>query len=174
MQTHPPHYPTDLTAEEWNQLESLVPAPTSGKGKRGRAVARDRRRLLDAISQDVCSGWAGRFLPRDLGPWPSVYGSFRAGSQGGTWGFMPDVLRDCGRKTAGRTVAPHGGQRGQPQSGKTPDPAGERGADAGKKISGRKAPRSGGLSGLDAGGPDDANRGARARRGAAFDPNAGE
>ena len=106
MQTHPPHYPTDLTAEEWNQLESLVPAPTSGKGKRGRAVARDRRRLLDAISQDVCSGWAGRFLPRDLGPWPSVYGSFRAGSQGGTWGFMSCVCQVL-------QIGCHGIQRGK-------------------------------------------------------------
>jgi len=34
MQTHPTHYPTDLTDEEWEYIKSLVPAPKSGKAKR--------------------------------------------------------------------------------------------------------------------------------------------
>jgi transposase len=49
MQTHPTRYPTDLTDEEWDQIKSLVPAPKSGQGKRGRSVELDRRRLLNAI-----------------------------------------------------------------------------------------------------------------------------
>ena len=36
MQTHPARYPTDLSDEEWDYIKSLVPAPKSGKGKRGR------------------------------------------------------------------------------------------------------------------------------------------
>jgi transposase len=49
MQTHPISYPTDLTDEEWNQIKSLVPAPESGRGKRGRPIGNDRRTLVNAI-----------------------------------------------------------------------------------------------------------------------------
>ncbi len=49
MQTHPTRYPTDLTDEEWEYIESLVPAHKSGKGKRGRPPALDRRSLVNAI-----------------------------------------------------------------------------------------------------------------------------
>jgi putative transposase len=137
MQRHPSRYPTDLTDEEWNQIESLVPAPKSGKGKRGRRVKLSRRRLLDAIFYVVRSGCAWRLLPHDFGPWQTVYGYFRTWSQDWTWTFIHDVLRDCVRKTEGRTVAPTAAIVDS-QSVKTPDQAGERGYDAGKKISGRK------------------------------------
>ena len=51
MQTHPTRYPTDLTDEEWDQLKSLVPAPKSGTGKRGRPVKLDRRQLVKTPDQ---------------------------------------------------------------------------------------------------------------------------
>jgi putative transposase len=137
MQTHPTHYPTDLTDEEWNQIESLVPTPKSGKGKRGRPVEIDRRSLLNAMFYVVRSGCAWRLLPSDFGPWQTVYGYFRVWSQDWTWQFIHDVLRDCVRKSAGRNVAPTAAIVDS-QSVKTPDQAGERGYDAGKKISGRK------------------------------------
>jgi putative transposase len=137
MQTHPVGYPTDLTDAEWNQIESLVPAPKSGKGKRGRPVALSRRRLLDAIFYVVRSGCAWRLLPREYGPWQSVYGYFRTWSQDWTWTFIHDVLRDCVRKAQGRKVAPTAAIVDS-QSVKTPDQAGERGYDAGKKVLGRK------------------------------------
>ncbi len=81
MQTHPTHYPTDLTDDEWNRIKSLVPAPKSGKGKRGQPVALDRRSLLDAIFYVVRAGCAWRLLPSDFGPWQTVYGYFRVWSQ---------------------------------------------------------------------------------------------
>lgn len=137
MQTHPTGYPTDLSDEEWAQIESLVPAPKSGQGKRGRPPKLDRRRLLDAIFYVVRSGCAWRLLPRDFGPWETVYGYFRIWSQDWTWTFIHDVLRDWTRKTEGRRVAPTAAIVDS-QSVKTPDQAGERGYDAGKKIAGRK------------------------------------
>jgi putative transposase len=137
MQTHPTRYPTDLTDEEWNQIKSLVPAPKSGAGKRGRPVNLERRSLLNAIFYVVRAGCAWRLLPSDFGPWQTVYGYYRAWSQDWTWRFIHDVLRDCVRKTEGRTVAPTAAIVDS-QSVKTPDQAGERGYDAGKKISGRK------------------------------------
>jgi putative transposase len=137
MQTHPTRYPTDLTDEEWNQIKSLVPAPKSGKGKRGRPVELERRALLNGIFYVVRSGCAWRLLPHEFGPWQTVYGYFRTWSQDWTWTFIHDVLRDCVRKTEGRTVAPTAAIVDS-QSVKMPDQAGERGYDAGKKVSGRK------------------------------------
>jgi putative transposase len=137
MQTHPTCYPTDLTDEEWNQIRSLVPAPKSGKAKRGRPPKLDRRSLVNAIFYVVRSGCAWRLLPRDFGPWQTIYGYFRRWSQDWTWIFIHDTLRDWLRKTEGRNVAPTAAIVDS-QSVKTPDQAGERGYDAGKKIKGRK------------------------------------
>src|SRR5438045_1300783 len=137
MQTHPTHYPTDLTDEEWDQIKALVPVPKSGKAKRGRPIKLDRRSLINAIFYVVRSGCAWRLLPKDFGPWQTVYGYFRVWSQDWTWTFIHDTLRDWLRKTEERKVAPTAAIVDS-QSVKTPDQAGERGYDAGKKIKGRK------------------------------------
>lgn len=134
---HPTCYPTDLNDKEWNQIKSLVPRPKSGKGKRGRPVEMDRRTLLNAIFYVVRSGCAWRLLPKDFGPWQTVYGYFRQWSQDWTWKFIHHTLRDWLRYTEGHTVAPTAAIVDS-QSVKTPDQAGERGYDAGKKILGRK------------------------------------
>ena len=137
MQTHPTKYPTDLTDEEWAQIEALVPAPKSGKGKRGRPVELDRRSLVNAIFYQVRAGGAWRLLPGDFPPWQTVYGYYRKWSQDWTWTFIHDTLRDWVRKTTGRQVAPTAAIIDS-QSVKTPDQAGERGYDAGKNVKGRK------------------------------------
>ena len=133
---HPTYYPTDLNEEEWRQIKSLIPAPKSGKGKRGRP-ALDRRRLVNAIFYVVRSGCAWRLLPKDFGPWQTVYGYFRRWTQDWTWRFIHDALRDWLRKSQRRKVAPTAAIVDS-QSVKTGDQAGERGYDAGKKVWGRK------------------------------------
>src|SRR6266705_650873 len=137
MQMHPTRYPTDLSDEEWDQIKSLVPSPKSGKGKRGRPIQLSRRDLVNAIFYVVRSGGAWRLLPKDFGPWQTVYGYFRVWCQDWTWKFIHDALRDCLRKAEGRKVAPTAAIVDS-QSVKTGDHAGERGYDAAKKIVGRK------------------------------------
>ena len=85
MQTHPTHYPTDLTDEEWDYIKSMIPVPKSGTRKRGRPVKLDRRQLVNAIFYIVRSGCAWRLLPREFGPWQTVYAYFRTWSQDWTW-----------------------------------------------------------------------------------------
>ena len=137
MQTHPARYPTDLTDEEWDHIKSLVPAPESGTGKKGRPPKLDRRQLGNAIFYIVRAGCAWRLLPKDFGPGSTVYGYFRKWSQDWTWRCIHDARRDCLRKSEGRQVAPTAAIIDS-QSVKTPDQAGERGDDAGKKVSGPK------------------------------------
>jgi putative transposase len=137
MQTHSTGYPTDLTDEEWNQIKSLIPAPKSGKGKRGRPIALERRALVNAIFYVVRSGCAWRLLPREFGPWQTAYSYFRHWTQDWTWRFIHDALRDCLRKTEARMVAPTAAIVDS-QTVKTGNQAGERGYDAGKKVWGRK------------------------------------
>ena len=134
---HPTRYPTDLSDEEWEYIQSLVPTPKSGKGKRGRPIKLDRRDLVNAIFYEVRSGCAWRLLPKDFGPWQTVYGYYRQWSQDWTWTFIHDTLRDCLRKTEDRKVAPTAAIIDS-QSVKVAEQAGERGYDAGKKVSGRK------------------------------------
>lgn len=137
MQTHPKKYPSDLTDEEWKVIASLVPASKSGKGKRGRPTGVDRRTIINGILYINRAGCSWRMLPKDFGPWQTVYGYFRCWSQDWTWTFIHDTLRDCVRTVEGKNKAPTAAIIDS-QSVKTSDQAGESGYDAGKKIKGRK------------------------------------
>lgn len=126
-------YPTDLTGEQWNHIKGLIP---SFQGI-GRPPVHERRQIVNAILYVVKTGCQWRMLPGDFAPWQTVYGYFRRWQQKGIWQTIHDVLVMTVRATAGKKTNPSAGILDS-QSVKIADQPGERGFDAGKKVTGRK------------------------------------
>lgn len=95
-------YLTDLTDQEWEVLEPLVPEAKPG----GRPRAHETRELLDAIFYVLRSGCAWRLLPHDFPPWQTAYHYFRLWRIGGAWERMHDALRERVRVYSGREATP--------------------------------------------------------------------
>jgi putative transposase len=98
-------YPSDLTDEQWTLIEPLIPQPLPG----GRPRSVEMRRVINAILYLNRSGNAWRMLPRDFGPWSSVYHYFRTFRDEGTWQRIHDTLREKVRREAGRKPTPSAG-----------------------------------------------------------------
>ena len=125
-------YPTDLTDAQWNLLEPLLPKAK----KRGRRPT-DRRRILNGLLYCVRAGCVWRLLPKEYGPWETVYGYFRRWRRSGLWVRIHDILRRIVRRKVGKHAQPTAAILDS-QTVRSADHAGERGYDAGKKTKGRK------------------------------------
>jgi transposase len=67
-----PVYPSDLTDDAWALLAPLIPSSKP----HGRPRSSDMRRLTNGVFYVLRTGCAwvsGRYLPRDYGPWQTVY-----------------------------------------------------------------------------------------------------
>lgn len=95
-------YPTDLSDQEWNLIQHLVPEAKPG----GRPEAYPKREILNAIFYLLRSGCSWRMLPHDLPPWRIVYHYFRQWRQDGTWQVMHDLLRGDVRAAVGKHRQP--------------------------------------------------------------------
>src|SRR5262249_24352460 len=76
-------------------------------------------------------------LPHDFPPWSTVHTWYRRWRNDGTWDRIHEALRERVRTRAGRDPSPRS-SAADSQSVKTTPQRGERGYDAGKKVSGRK------------------------------------
>ncbi len=97
-----PLYPTDLTDDEWRELEPLIPPAKPG----GRPRSVDLREIINGIRYLLRSGGAWRLLPHDLPPWETVYAYFRRWQEDGTWETIATTLRQRVRTAQGRDPEP--------------------------------------------------------------------
>ena len=124
-------YPTDLTDDQRQRIEPLLPRPKSGTPRGGRPAA-DTREVLNALFYLLRSGQAWRMLPHDFPPWKTVYTRFRLWRLAGVWDRVHGTLREEVRIEAGHPPTPET-LRVDSQSVKTTHRGGPRGFDGGKK-----------------------------------------
>jgi transposase len=97
-----PYYDSDLTDEEWQRIEPLLP-PTKPVGK-DREV--DLRDVLNAIFYRADNGSKWRALPSDFPAWQTVYGYFRLWVRLGVWEQINLALVRQVRASQGRDAEP--------------------------------------------------------------------
>lgn len=98
-------YDTDLTDKQWSLIKPLFPPARPG----GRPRKLEPRHVVNAVLYLTRSGCSWRLLPKDFGPWSSVYNYFRAFRDDGTWTRIHDALRGKLRRKMGRKTSPSAG-----------------------------------------------------------------
>lgn len=95
-------YDSDLTDEEWQRIEPLLPLAKS-LGKHREVSLRD---ILNAIFYRADNGIKWRNLPCDFPVWQTVYGYYRLWVRLGIWEQINTALVQQVRISEGRAAQP--------------------------------------------------------------------
>ena len=126
------NYPTNLTDKQWQVINNIVEIK---KRKRKHSL----RKMINAIMYITKTGCQWRMLPKEFGPWQSVYFYFRKWKLEGIFETLMHHLRAIVRKACGKSTSPSIGIIDS-RSVRTSHhvDSSEYGIDGGKKIKGRK------------------------------------
>jgi len=126
------NYPSDLTDKQWQVIKNILET----KSRKRKHSLRD---MLNAMIYLTKTGSQWRMLPKDFGPWQTVYFYFRKWKLEGVFEELMHVLRQAVRKIKGKEISSSIGlidSRSVRTSHRIDSK--EYGIDGGKKIKGRK------------------------------------
>src|SRR5882762_10463032 len=95
-------YPSDLTDEEWAQVEPLIAPARRGGNKRTVSV----REVVNGLMYILSTGCQWRAIPKDLPPRSTVHDYFDLWSWDGTLDRIHHALYVQCREQAGREASP--------------------------------------------------------------------
>ena len=125
-------YPTNLTDKQWQVIKNSIEMK---ERKRKHSL----REMVNAILYITKSGCQWRMLPKEFGPWQTVYFYFRKWKLEGMFEELMHLLRGLVRKACGKAISPSVGLIDS-RSVRTSHhiDSSEYGIDGGKKVKGRK------------------------------------
>src|SRR6516164_3415650 len=130
-------YPSDLTDEEWEHVEPLIPPAKRGGNKR----TVNLREVVNGLMYVLSTGCQWRAIPKDLPARSTIYDYFDLWSWDGTLDRIHDALYVRCRQAASREASPTAAiidsqsVKSAEKGGACIDPPGY---DAGKKVKGKK------------------------------------
>lgn len=129
-------YPSDLTDDQWEAIQAVLPQPKGGKSGRPRQYP--LREIWNAIFYQARTGCQWRYLPHDFPPHADVWEHFCRWRDTGLIEVVHDALRTNVRQQEGREPTPSAAII-DTQSVKTPQKGGPTATTRGRTSKGASA-----------------------------------